>query len=76
MLSFGGDCFMVRKLNGKMIEGGFYQSKLICLLEQLLVNLFSEKSILYARACAAAFVLDTHIFQKKPKPTYRLYLHI
>jgi len=45
MLSFGGDCFKVRKLKSKMIEGGLYQSKLICLLEQLLVNLFSEKSI-------------------------------
>ena len=35
MLGFGGDCFSGSKLNGKMIEGGYHQSKLICVLEQV-----------------------------------------
>jgi len=47
MLGFGGDCFLGRKLNGRIREGGFHQSKLICVLEQMVsgVNLLSKKSI-------------------------------
>lgn len=46
MLGFGGDCFSGRKLSGKMIEGGYHQSKLICVLEQVCVcESLTEKSI-------------------------------
>ena len=46
MLGFGGDCLSGRKLSGKMIEGGYHQSKLICVLEQVFVcESLTEKSI-------------------------------
>ena len=46
MLGFGCDCFSGRKLSGKMIEGGYHQSKLICVLEQVFVcESLTEKSI-------------------------------
>jgi len=69
MLGFGGDCFLGRKLNGKMIEGRF-QSKLICVLEQLCESLYRKVHFIFSSSSAGGY-----IFQK-PKPTYRFYLHI
>jgi len=66
MLGFGGDCFLGRKLNGRIREGGFHQSKLICVLEQMVsgVNLFFRKVHLI---CSSSSI-NGYTFQSQKKP--------
>ena len=57
---------MGRKLNGRIREGGFHQSKLICVLEQMVsgVNLFFRKVHLI---CSSSSI-NGYTFQSQKKP--------